>query len=287
MQVQRGTRLPAFRLLGFLVLRLSRTIRFSVNHPNTELPAGASVNGYAAVPHMVGLGRHYELTVVCGGEVDPITGYFLGIQEIDKAVRQHLIPRLAKACHEAPLADPADVLAREVPHLDRAMRGIVRRARWNLSPYYCVEIDMSEPRQAMMRQRFEFAAAHRLHAPSLSDEQNRALFGKCNSPSGHGHNYVVEPAVAVPLPRDGHGAFTLADLERAVDVSILKPFDHKHLNVDTAEFATGTGVNPSVENIARVCFERLGAELARTGARAALRAVTVWENEKTSCTYPA
>lgn len=286
MQTAPATRHRAASLLGFSVLRLSRTIRFSVNDPNAALSQGGSVNGYAAVPAMIGLGRHYELTVVCGGEVDPVTGYFLGIQEIDKAVRQHLLPRLANACHETPLADPADVLSRELPHLDRAVGGIVRKARWNLSPYYSVEFTMNESGQAVMRQRFEFAAAHRLHAPSLSDEQNRALFGKCNSPSGHGHNYVVEPAVAVPLPRAGAGAFTLADLERAVDAAILKPFDHKHLNVDTAEFATGTGVNPSVENIARVCFERLGAELTRAGAHATLRAVTVWENEKTSCTYP-
>jgi hypothetical protein len=55
------------------------------------------------------------------------------------------------------------------------------------------------PAAVIIRQKFDFAAAHRLHTPSLSEEENRRIFGKCNNPSGHGHNYQVEPAVEVEL----------------------------------------------------------------------------------------
>ena len=135
--------------------------------------------------------------------------------------------------------------------------------------------------KAILRQRFEFAAAHRLHVPSLSDDENRRLFGKCNHPSGHGHNYVVEPAVAVPT---GMPAFALADLERLTHERVIERFDHKHLNLDTSEFGVG-GLNPSVENIARVCFDLLRESVHAAGGE--LVAVTVWETEKTCAAYPA
>lgn len=132
-----------------------------------------------------------------------------------------------------------------------------------------------------MRQSFEFAAAHRLHVASLSDEENRTLFGKCNNAAGHGHNYRVEPCVRVALT-DGKPSFTLDDLERRTAETVIDHLDHKHLNKDVPEFAE---VNPSVENIARVCFDRLAPTI--NAADVELTCVTVWETEKTSCVYPA
>lgn len=271
------------------VVTLARTVRFAINPPQSSTPSPAlGTNGYAGVPSMAGLGRHYEVTVWCSGEVDQATGYFLGIHEIDKAVRAEFIPRVARACAEHPAQEPAPLLAQCIPPLDRALAGIVRKVRWNLSPYYSIEMEVRDHARAVLRQRFEFAASHRLNVPSLSPEQNRHLFGKCNNPSGHGHNYVLEPAVIVPVQPPGAASapFTLADLERVVDESVLRPFDHTYLNVDTAEFAAGA-LNPSVENIARVCFERLAPAIREASRGAAtLRDLTVWETEKTSCTYP-
>jgi 6-pyruvoyltetrahydropterin/6-carboxytetrahydropterin synthase len=176
-----------------------------------------------------------------------------------------------------------------VQELARAMGGILESVRWRLSPYYSVEVstsgspNSSSPTTALLRQRFDFAAAHRLNVPTLTPEENRALFGKCNNPSGHGHNYQVEPVVEVPLDRP---AFSLQDLERAVQSAIIDRFDHKHLNQDTEEFCVERGgVNPSVENIARVFFDLLSARLADAPVR--LRSITVWETDRTSATYPA
>jgi 6-pyruvoyltetrahydropterin/6-carboxytetrahydropterin synthase len=167
--------------------------------------------------------------------------------------------------------------------------------RWRLSPYYSLEMTASSEAKppvfpattAILRQRFDFAAAHRLHLPTLSTEQNQALFGKCNNPTGHGHNYQFEPSVVVPATA-GTPGFTLQDLERLSQSTIIERFDHKHLNQDTAEFDLARGgVNPTVENIARVFYELLSKAIAAMGKGATLRTITVWETDRTSATYPA
>ena len=223
---------------------------------------------------MSGLGAHYELVVSCRGEIDPVQGYLINIKEIDAAVRGHAVPRI----HAALGAGDAGSTLREV------VRGLPLKGldsvRWKLSPYYSLEVKTDAPTTVLLRQKFDFCAAHRLHAPSLSAEENRRLYGKCNYPSGHGHNYQFEPCIEVMEP----SAMPLSELERIADEVVVQRFDHKNLNTDTAEFLDGSGLNPSVENIARVCFELLGPALARPGAR--LVSVTVWESDRTSCTYP-
>ena len=134
--------------------------------------------------------------------------------------------------------------------------------------------------------KFDFAASHRLHSPSLSDEENRALFGKCNNPNGHGHNYVLEPKVFVPL-NVLESIHVEHMIEKLVDSVLLEQLDHKHLNTDCEWFdQSNGGVIPSVENIARVCFERLAPEIARIGTDVQLITMTAWETDRTSCTYP-
>jgi 6-pyruvoyltetrahydropterin/6-carboxytetrahydropterin synthase len=267
------------------MLRLTRTVRLAINPPGA--PAHNSPNGFSAAPSMRGLGRHYELSVACRGEADPTTGYLIDIKTVDKAVHATLLPLIQAACANNALSDPAHTLAAGVDALQAALGGKLESVRWNLSPYYSVEVSPQtnqHPRAALLRQRFDFAAAHRLDVPSLTPEQNRALFGKCNNPGGHGHNYQVEPVVEVPL--DGAPAFSLQDLELAVQRAIIDRFDHKHLNNDTPEFCLDRGgVNPSVENIARVFFDLLSSALAAAPVR--LRSITVWETDRTSATYPA
>jgi len=244
-------------------------------------------NGYAGVPSMQGLGRHYELEIVCRGPVDPRTGYFKNIRDIDLAARASAWPVMAEACEHRPHTEPAVILAEFLPALNTALGNSLVAVRWHLSPYYSVEMSTAQPQAVLLRQRFEFAASHRLHTASLSDEENRRIFGKCNNPAGHGHNYIVEPCVALTLgPGPG---MTLTQLEVITARTVIDRFDHKHLNAETHEFSSTLpgGVNPSVEHIARVCFDLLAPEVAAAGPGCALRSVTVWETEKTSATYPA
>lgn len=102
--------------------------------------------------------------------------------------------------------------------------------------------------------RYRFAASHRLHAALLDDEQNRKLYGKCNNPYGHGHNYEVEISALGPLDRATGSAVDIAALDRLVARQILEPFDHRNLNAEVAEFERAV---PTSENLAAEICRRL------------------------------
>lgn len=242
-------------------------------------------NTFAGSPAMHGFGRHYEVDVTCRGSVNPQTGYFINIKTIDRAVWKRVAPLLHEACASTPGGRVERVLPAMISALNDELDGAVACVRLRLSPYYCVEMNSNTEKRATIRQSFEFAASHRLNVDALSAEENLRLFGKCNHANGHGHNYRVEPCVEVVL--DTPSPFTLCELEHLTSRLIIDRFDHKHLNLDTPEFAQGTGVNPSVENIAMVCYRLLKDAIAAHPSGARLTGVTVWETEKTSCTYPA
>ena len=87
-----------------------------------------------------------------------------------------------------------------------------------------------------LSRRYRFSASHRLHSAQLGEEENQRVYGKCNNPYGHGHNYVVEVAVSGPVdPATGMIA-NLADLDAFVESEVIEPFDHKYLNEEIAEF---------------------------------------------------
>jgi 6-pyruvoyltetrahydropterin/6-carboxytetrahydropterin synthase len=151
-----------------------------------------------------------------------------------------------------------------------------------VSPYLSYQIDADEKTTTMisMTQQFEFSAAHRLHCSTLSDEENLALFGKCNNPEGHGHNYVVEITVKGNV-NAGRQLLDLPQFESAVKRSIIDRLDHKHLNRDVAHFAN---TNPSVENIAIAIWNWL-LEGLKGLADIQLQAVRVYETPKTWAEY--
>jgi 6-pyruvoyltetrahydropterin/6-carboxytetrahydropterin synthase len=109
--------------------------------------------------------------------------------------------------------------------------------------------------------RYRFSASHRLHTAALSDEENRALYGKCDNPYGHGHNYEIAISARGPLdPRSGR-AVDPAALDRLVAAQVLQPFDHRNLNLEIAEFQDAV---PTTENLANQIFRRLRAHWQST-----------------------
>jgi 6-pyruvoyltetrahydropterin/6-carboxytetrahydropterin synthase len=125
--------------------------------------------------------------------------------------------------------------------------------------------------------RYHFAASHRLHNPDLSEEENSRLYGKCNNPYGHGHNYVVEVLVSGRVdPATGMIA-NLADLDGFVEREVLEPFDHKSLNQDVAAFR---GTVPTTENLCMEIFRRLKAF-----PKAKLERVRIQETSNNSFEY--
>ena len=106
--------------------------------------------------------------------------------------------------------------------------------------------------------REHFNAAHRLHNPNWSEAKNQAIFGKCNNPHYHGHNYELEvKVIGYCDPETGYvmDAKVLSDL---IKEQILDRFDHKNLNLEVSEFSN---LNPTAENIARVIYELLKVQL--------------------------
>lgn len=106
-----------------------------------------------------------------------------------------------------------------------------------------------------LTRRYHFPASHRLHSPELSEEANRALYGKCNNPHGHGHNYLLEVSVAGPLDEHGRVAGRAA-LDRLVEECVLGDFRHSNLNRDVPEFAATV---PTSENVVLAIRRRLAA----------------------------
>jgi 6-pyruvoyltetrahydropterin/6-carboxytetrahydropterin synthase len=104
-----------------------------------------------------------------------------------------------------------------------------------------------------LSRRYRFAAAHRLDTPRLSPEENRKLYGKCNNPHGHGHDYSLEVTVEGPLDASGQ-VVDRAALDRLVEERVLSQLDHKNLNQDLPEFAHAV---PTTENLAAVVECRL------------------------------
>ena len=106
--------------------------------------------------------------------------------------------------------------------------------------------------------RYRFAASHRLNSCSLSEQKNRELYGKCNNPYGHGHDYLLEVSVAGPLDAVSGQVVNVLTLDRLVTENVLQDFDHRYFNADVPEFS-GSRV-PTSENILRVIEDRLRAK---------------------------
>ncbi|HNV29724.1 MAG TPA: 6-carboxytetrahydropterin synthase [Cyclobacteriaceae bacterium] len=125
-----------------------------------------------------------------------------------------------------------------------------------------------------------FNAAHRLFNPTWSDEKNDAVFGKCNNPNYHGHNYeLVVTVVGTPDPETGY-VFDMKALSDIIKEHVLKHFDHKNLNLDTSYFKN---LNPSAENIAVVIWRILRQQIDN---QYDLK-VKLYETERNFVEYPA
>jgi 6-pyruvoyltetrahydropterin/6-carboxytetrahydropterin synthase len=103
--------------------------------------------------------------------------------------------------------------------------------------------------------RYKFAASHRLNSGRLSEQQNGELYGKCNNPYGHGHDYVLEVSVTGPLDPVSGLVVNVPALDRLVHKQVLRDFDHRYFNADVPEFSGD--LVPTSENILRVIEDRL------------------------------
>ena len=106
---------------------------------------------------------------------------------------------------------------------------------------------------AYFGRRYTLSASHRLHAESLSEDENRTTYGKCNNPHGHGHNYVVEVLVGGDVDRETGMVVNMATLDEAVQKAVVERFDHTNLNCDPL-FVNQV---PTTENLTKAVFDVL------------------------------
>jgi 6-pyruvoyltetrahydropterin/6-carboxytetrahydropterin synthase len=261
--------------------KLSRQVRFSINPFLPEESAG--YNSYASKPPGEGLSIFFELCVELTGEVEATTGFVVNVLAIDEKVRQRIVPAFAARIRadyrqgkHVGFSEVAGLLKSAWEQLaDEFGTAKLSKLTLALNPFRKIAVDSEDCEMVVLGEKFEFAATHRLWNNDFSGERNLEVFGKCANPAGHGHNYVVE--VAVKVPEDGRG-FSVGAFERIVDDEFVKLVDHKNLNVDVTEF---NNANPTVENIAALAWQKLIGKFGEVG----LHCITVWETDKTCCSY--
>ena len=253
-------------------MKLMREIRFSA------LPPSAGVtNSWAGWPSATSIAPFLTLQVLLRGIADPRTGYLCNVQAIDHTVRECVVPLVAESLQTKRVPPTGETL---VEVCWNALRNDVppgtklEELRLAPTPHLIFSKHSGAQNMVSITESFEFAASHRLYCPSMSEEENRALFGKCANPNGHGHNYVVEVTVrGTPDPTTGR-IVDIQEMESIVKERVVDRFDHKHLNLDCPEFAD---LNPSVENITMVIWKLLDGQLEP----ARLSKIRVWETPKT------
>lgn len=243
-------------------------------------------NTWAGSPGNDGPGAYWVLRIVVAGPVSARTGYLCNIADLDSVLRTTVLPFLqgpAASESRGARALAAGLIEAFAAAAERSAEK-VQSLELRVSDHLTFSVYQGDSSMVRVTQSFEFSAAHRLHSPALSEEMNRRIFGKCANANGHGHNYVVDvtvahpPAVSATAPEVGGAALDIEHVQRVVKARVIDRFDHKHLNLDCAEFAE---LNPSVENIARVIWEKLSG--AFTNLR--LTGVRVWETPKTYAEY--
>ncbi len=126
--------------------------------------------------------------------------------------------------------------------------------------------------------RLRFNAAHRIHNPSLSDAENTRLYGKCNNPNWHGHNYVLEVSVTGEIDGVTGYVMDLGILRDIVERTVIDQMDHRNLNLDVAMMRD---INPTAENIVVACWNAIVPHIAP----AQLSTLRLWETENNYVEY--
>ena len=252
------------------MIKLSREIRFALTSDYQD----SITNSWCGWPSSNRIVPRLTLKCVVSGQPDSQTGYICNVKVLDDLLRgivtKHLIPNFADQTAESMLLT-IDRLVKE----DWQSVSKIEEVSLHLSPFLSYKISAEHESMVCLTQQFEFSAAHRLHCDDFSEEENQKLFGKCNNPEGHGHNYVVEVTVAAAQDEmTNQQVIALHEFESIVKREIIDRLDHKHLNRDVDYFAD---INPSVENIVVAVWKWLDGKFGDVK----LKKVKVFETPKT------
>lgn len=246
-------------------VKLTRRVAFSSGHRYWLSSLSPEENkakfGEWASPY--NHGHNYILDVSVEGEVDPATGMVVNIKRIDDVLQA----RVVKVFDGKSINDEVPAFANQAPSLENLLQFFkadlapnlpgecqLKGLRLEEMPTLWGEFEDRDGWKMNLTRTYEFAASHRLHSEALTDAENLEIFGKCNNPAGHGHNYVLEVTVeGSPDPVTGM-LCDLGTLDQVVEEKVVNRYDHKNLNVDLPEFA---GKNTTSEVVALQIFETL------------------------------
>jgi 6-pyruvoyltetrahydropterin/6-carboxytetrahydropterin synthase len=246
-------------------VRLTKRLEFSASH-RYHNPAWSDERNrkvFGRCNNLHGHGHNYLLEVTIEGAVDDDTGMVVNLYDV-KQVLQAVIEEFDhKDLH---LDTP--VFRSRIPTTENLSVVLWDRIAAKADGFQLSRIRLFEeedlyvdyagrhlgdaPEVALTR-RYQFSAAHRLHSPVLSEEENRKVFGKCNNPNGHGHNYTVEVTIRGPVSPETGMVTGLDHLDRVVSERVIQRFDHQHLNYDKAFAETVT----TGENLVLLLWELL------------------------------
>jgi 6-pyruvoyltetrahydropterin/6-carboxytetrahydropterin synthase len=249
------------------MVQLTRQVTFTAGHiyRGNQLSTAELDTLFGIASEPSGHGHNYVLEVTIAGQVASRDGMVINIKDLDRILRELLKPIDHRMLNIA-LPEFADA----VPTTERLAQALWRRLpayieqtqpirlRLEEHPGMYITLEGADPEMIYLTRSVEFAAAHRLHSVELNPDENKHIYGKCNNPNGHGHNYVVEVTVCgKPDARTGI-VINLGTLEELLEQKIENYLDHKHLNLDIPEFKT---LVPTAENIAKVIWNLLAPEI--------------------------
>ncbi len=246
---------------------LERRVVFSAGHrywlPGLSPEENRARFGAWASPYSHG--HNYVLWAAVSGPVDPENGMVVNIKRVDDQLQERVVARLnGRSLNDEipPFATTPPTLENIVLWLSGELAdltgGGLKGLRLHETEDFYAEWNPAMPRTITLTRSYEFAAAHRLSSPALTDDENMSLFGKCTWPNFHGHNYVLEVSVSgEPDPATGM-ICRLEELDETVKTEILDRYDHRNLNMDVPELA---GQVTTSEVVVQAICDRLAPTL--------------------------
>lgn len=266
------------------MLQATRRFEFSAAHRywRDDWSAEENERAFGKGTSQYGHGHNYTLDVSISGALDPRTGMVMNMTELKALVNEVL-----EEFDHKHLNEDTPYFTEQLPTTENIVRVLWRliaarlpsEARLtHLRLYEMNDLwaDYDGADETGFARAYTFAAAHRLHAPALSDEENRAIYGKCNNPNGHGHNYTVEVSVAGPVDSATGMVIDLVTMDLKVR-AVLDQMDFQHLDRELAAFAD----KPSTaENIVVYLWNELAPRF-----KGHLRQLKLWETRKNIFEY--
>jgi 6-pyruvoyltetrahydropterin/6-carboxytetrahydropterin synthase len=263
---------------------ITRRFEFSAAHRywRDDWTAEQNEQVFGKCTNRYGHGHNYALDVTVKGQADPITGMVMNITDL-----KQMVGAVLEEFDHKHLNEDTPYFKERVPTTENIVRVLwglitpqlpegVALARLRLYEMDDLWAEYAGEDEADFTRSYTFAAAHRLHAPALSDAENQAIYGKCNNPNGHGHNYKLEVTVRNRIDDATGMVIDLTEMDRTVR-AVLDTLDHTHLDQDIPAFADRTS---TAENIIAYLWDALAPHFE--GQLAHLK---LWETRKNTFEY--